>query len=283
LSVELNEEQLSLFQENGFLLIPDVFSPGEIQSMRAESGRLLEFLINSSLANGRTSGRLDLRETPRGSKVVRKIQPVVDLSPCFRAVASDHRVIGPVRQIQDAEPELMEEKFSYKQVLPTLPRGLTTTKAEAKFLLHNDHAYHLAHGYPATIVTCGILVDDSPAESGPLRVWPGSHRQNFVHESVNEKSYQVPAAAIDPESGVDIVARAGSVIFFSDLLLHNSGPNLTSQPRRLLFFSYTPRGSVADPDMRNRPFRAAEAPFEQNYREAKLRNGFVDTFQAPVD
>lgn len=280
--MELSVEQMAFFEESGFLMVPGVFSQLEIETMRAESAALLEFLINSSLANGRTSGRLDIRETSRGFQV-RKIQPIVDISRCFRAIATDEKVVGPIRQIQEAEPELMEEKFTYKQTLPSVPAGLKTTRAEARFLIHNDYAYHEAHGYPTTIVTCGILIDESPRDSGPFHVWPGTHKKNLKHEPVGEKSYQVPATALDPNGGGDIIAKAGSVVFFSDLLVHNSGPNLSPQPRRMLFFSYMPHGSVSDSDARNRPVRMAEAPFEAHYRAEKENKRFVDLFQAPVD
>jgi Phytanoyl-CoA dioxygenase (PhyH) len=277
----LGNEQAEHFQKNGYLLVERMFDDGEVAAMRREADGLLELLVNSSLANGRTSTRLDLRELPAGGQVVRKIQPVVDLSPLFDRLAKDERLVGVLRRLQGDEPELMEDKFSYKQRLAEPVRGLETRKADDRFLMHNDYAYHVGHGYPPTIVTCGIALDDCTEEKGPFHVWPGSHSRHIEHEPVGERSHQVPADRLDPRGGIDVIARAGSAILFSDLLVHNSRPNVSAEPRRILFFSYCPRGSMPDADVRNRPVRRSETDWEQRYRALKAEGIYRDSFRAP--
>src|SRR5581483_10702192 len=119
----ITSEQLQQFRRDGYLVLPAVFHGDEVERMRAEADRILELILNSSLALGRRSGRLDWRELPDGSQIVRKIQPINDLSDYLTEVSNDPRLIGPMRRIMGHEPILMEEKLNYKQPLPQRIEG----------------------------------------------------------------------------------------------------------------------------------------------------------------
>ena len=67
---QLSEKQRSFFNENGYLVLANIFSPEEILEMQQEADYVLELIINSSRANGRKSGRLDWRENSSGTQVV---------------------------------------------------------------------------------------------------------------------------------------------------------------------------------------------------------------------
>jgi len=114
----LTPEQLEQFHRDGYLVLPAVFKAAEIERMRAEADRVLELILNSSLALGRCSTRLDWRQLPDGAQIIRKIQPVNDLSPYLAEISNDPRLLEPMRQIMGHEPILMEEKLNYKQPLP---------------------------------------------------------------------------------------------------------------------------------------------------------------------
>ena len=79
MKTELTGEDLAHFRENGYLVLPQAFNAEEVALMQHEADRILELIINSSLANGRKSGRLDILQTSTGP-MVRKIQPINDLS-----------------------------------------------------------------------------------------------------------------------------------------------------------------------------------------------------------
>ena len=46
---------------------------------------------------------------------------------------------------------------------------------------------------------------------------------------------------VDLDGGSDVLARAGSFVIFSVKTLHNSRPNTTRDPRRLVLFAHAPR------------------------------------------
>src|ERR1700730_8193181 len=136
------ESQIDAFNRDGYFVVPDAFSAEEVGEMEIESDRLFEFLVNSSIANGRTSGRLNIRRSVDGTLTLRKIQPVNDLSPLFSKLSRDVRIRNRVAELLADDPELMEEKLNYKQRFPKVVQGLKVDDGDESFLVHNDWAYH---------------------------------------------------------------------------------------------------------------------------------------------
>src|SRR5688572_30827369 len=114
----LTPEQREQFKCDGYLVIPAAFNGAEVQRMQEEADRILELILNSSLALNRRSRRLDCLTRPNGTLSVRKIQPINDLSDYFTQISNDARLLDPMRDIMQDEPILMEEKLNYKQPLP---------------------------------------------------------------------------------------------------------------------------------------------------------------------
>ena len=83
--------------------------------------------------------------------MVRKIQPINDLSLAFTQAAADERLTGPLRELMDDDPVLMEEKLNYKQPLPQKVEGLPIRPMDDNFPVHNDWAYYKAQNYPQTV------------------------------------------------------------------------------------------------------------------------------------
>jgi ectoine hydroxylase-related dioxygenase (phytanoyl-CoA dioxygenase family) len=276
----LAAEQLEQFQEDGYLVLPAAFGEDEIRRMRVEADRILELILNSSVALQRRSGRLDWRELADGTQIVRKIQPINDLSDYLAQVSNDPRLIQPMRQIMGHEPILMEEKLNYKQPLPQRVEGVEIRATDDRFPVHNDWAYYQAQDYPQDILSSAISMDDSTVESGPLHVWPGSHREHLEHDSVS-LGLQVKPGLIDYEGGVDILAPAGSVMIFHALLVHNSRPNSSGRPRRIMIYSHYPDRVDMGHDVRNGPTRVREQPYEQQYRDMVARGELTPMFTAP--
>jgi len=276
----LTAAQREQFEREGYLVLPAVFSGEEIGRMRAEADRILELILNSSVALRRRSGRLDWRELTDGTQIVRKIQPINDLSDYLAEISNDPRLIVPLRQIMGNEPILMEEKLNYKQPLPHRVEGIEIRSTDDRFPVHNDWAYYRSENYPQDILSSAISLDDSTPESGPIHVWPGSHRKHLEHEQV-PIGLQVNSALIDHNGGVDILAPAGSVMIFHALLVHNSRPNTSGRPRRIMIYSHYPDRVDMGQDVRNGPTRAREQPYEQSYREMVARGEFAPVFAAP--
>ena len=269
------------FQEHGYVAMERVFSEEEVQRMRKEADEILELILNSSNSLQRQSGRLDLVRNEAGY-LVRKIQPINDLSLYLSQISADSRLLDPMRTLMNEEPILMEEKLNYKQPLPCLSFGFETKPRDTdRFPVHNDWAYYRAQNYPQGIISSAITLDDCPAESGPIRIWPGTHKSHLEHESV-DIGLQVQPGLVDFEGGEDLLLPAGSVAFFSSLLVHNSRPNISEKPRRMMIYSHYPASAKMGVDVRNGPTRLREAPYEWEYTRMKLRGEGRDVFSAGV-
>ena len=272
---------IQYFQEHGYVGMERVFSDDEVQRMRKEADDILELILNSSNSLERQSGRLDLVRNEAGF-LVRKIQPINDLSLYLSQISADSRLLDPMRALMNEEPILMEEKLNYKQPLPGLSFGFETKPRDTdRFPVHNDWAYYRAQNYPQGIISSAITLDDCPAESGPIRIWPGTHKSHLEHESV-DIGLQVQPGLVDFEGGEDLLLPAGSVAFFSSLLVHNSRPNISGKPRRMMIYSHYPASAKMGVDVRNGPTRLREAPYEWEYTRMKLRGEGRDVFSAGV-
>ena len=282
MSVSITTEDVDAFHEQGYLVLEEVFDTKEVERMRGEADRILELVVNSSLANDRQSGRLDLVKDDGGERMVRKVQPVNDLSLALAEASDDDRFLDPMREVMDDEPVLMEEKLNYKEPLPERIEGLDPNSPTSGFPVHNDWAYYKQQGYPQSIVSSAICLDDCTAENGPIHVWPGSHTEHLEHESM-ANGLEVPPDAIDHDGREDVLAPAGSVLLFHTLLVHNSKPNESGEPRRLMIYSHYPETAMEMGfDGRNGPARFHESPWEWEYQRKKAAGEFTDRFEAPT-
>ncbi|MCC2683962.1 MAG: hypothetical protein K0R75_861 [Paenibacillaceae bacterium] len=274
---ELTQEQLDQFDRDGYLILEKAFNDEEVRRMREEADYILRLIINSSLANQRKSGRLDWTLMPEGNQHVRKIQPINDLSLYLSQVSNDERLIGPLARIMGSRPVLMEEKLNYKQPLPNPVEGLPIKQGDDRFPIHNDWAYYKAQNYPQDVLSSAISIDDCTVDNGPLHVWPGTHKSHLEHEKA-DIGWEVKSGLVDPSGGVDILAPAGSVMLFHALLVHNSRPNGTLLPRRLMIYSHYPSRISMGIDVRNGPKRLAESPYEHAYYRMKEQGLYQDKF-----
>jgi len=277
-NVELSESDISAFRRDGYLLIESAFSDDELDTFREAADRILELSINATVALGRRHPRLDAKLHDDGTVTVRKIQPINDLDPRLAAIADDERLLGPLRQLMGDEPILMEEKLNPKHTIDTRHVDLSVLATSSfnreigmeGFQLHHDWGYYRQQGYPENTLSSAVAIDGC-AGRGPLRVIPGS------------QLVDAPMADDDPESGSGVVVDgffslddlvsldvpAGSVMLFHAKLVHDSEPNRSGQPRRVMIYSHYPRSHDpdADPDRRNGPIRAYSREFEQRYRD----------------
>lgn len=281
----LTEAQVRQFGEEGCLVLPEVFSPQETAAMAAEADRLLEMAINCSLALGGRSPRLDALRMPDDAETldVRKLQPVNDLSELFRRVSGGERLLGPLRQLLGAEPVLMEEKLNYKQRIacPVFLQRIPTPVGDDRFFLHHDWGYYRMQGYPPEILSSAIAIDEVTSAKGPLRVLPGSHKREWpLKDPDPAHGLGIVRPGLVPESDlVEVLAPAGSVLIFHSLLLHDSPPNRTREPRRILILSHYPDTFSFEEDARNRTGRAAAQRAEARYRAMLAQGAYEDEFR----
>lgn len=259
----LTSRQLEAYQRDGFVLLPASFDEAEVAEWHREADRLVELTINASLALGEVSPRLDLQR--RGDDVIlRKIQPVNDISELFTRVSNDERILQPMRDILGADPVLMEEKLNYKQILPG-PLDLEAGTDGDSFPFHTDLHYFYLDGYPRETISSALSIDETTSDNGPMRLLPGSHLEDWPLKGGWPPVLE--EGAIPKDQLIDITGPPGSLLIFHSALVHASSENRTRGARRIMIYSHYPSTHEVEPDKRNRHLREAGHAHEERARQ----------------
>lgn len=112
-----------------------------------------------------------------------------------------------------------------------------TDKATA-FSWHQDSGY--VHDRHEPYLTCWITLDDVTEENGTVYVLPYSQTgiRTYV-KHVQDEETNDKVGYFGPETGVPVIAPAGSIACFSSVVFHRSGPNLTDRLRRVYLAQYS--------------------------------------------
>lgn len=282
-------DRVEQFREQGYVFLPEFFDRERVEDLRSEANRVLELVVNSSIANDRKSGRLDLVEREDGAQTVRQVTPSIDLTRTFHELAV-RELADLLRPLLGEAPVSIERtaQLNYKMPLPDPVERLDGDPTEDSYPVHNDWAYY--EGWlPRGIVTTAVFLDDVGPDSGPIEVWPGTHAEHVEHED-SEQGLRVSPDDIDYDGGEPVTGPAGSVLFFHSELIHGSGPNESGRPRRLAIYGHAPESKVdaevseggARPEAGDiYPPELRESRYEWNYQKMKDEGEFEDVFEAP--
>ncbi|WP_314174782.1 phytanoyl-CoA dioxygenase family protein [Streptomyces winkii] len=217
------------FDEQGFVRLPGVLSPGVVESYEPEiTSRVIE--LNTQhlpLAERDTYGKAFLQVT----NLWQHSQAVRDLvfSSRLAGIAADLLGVGAVR--------LYHDQALYKE-----PGGGITP-------WHADQYY-----WPLSsdrTVTAWIPLQETPVEMGPLTFAVGSHR--FVHGRdlpISDKSERELQRALAARKLPVLEApyELGDVSFHNGWTFHRASPNRASEPRRVMTVIYMDANiTVAEP------------------------------------
>ena len=219
------------YQREGYLTTAAVVSEESLAQLRAESDRLMHLCNAESVKYARRiEWEVDhlAEEEKRGmEKVIRKLEPVSDLSPVFRQLACAPAITGPISAIFGEPVELFEDKLNLK-----LPGG-------SPYPWHQDWVC-CWRAHTDQLVTCFIYLDEADATNGCLQVVPGSHLGKPILPFRAGSRFEVDPAYVDQSKIVPAPLKAGEMIFFDPYLLHYSDLNRSRSPRRAIIFTYHP-------------------------------------------
>jgi ectoine hydroxylase-related dioxygenase (phytanoyl-CoA dioxygenase family) len=222
---------LEAYRQQGYAVLRGVLDPAECEQARRESARLMELC---GAERDRYAARLEFEvdhlapEHHQGmDRVIRKIEPISDLSPFFAEMALRPAVAGPARVVCGGEVGLFEDKLNLK-----LPGG-------SPYPWHQDWAC-CWRAHTDELATCFVYLDDADMTNGCLQVIPGSHLGRPVHPFRGGGHFEVDPAVVDASLAVSVPLTAGDMIVFDPYLLHFSDLNRGDVPRRAIIYTYYP-------------------------------------------
>ncbi len=220
--IELSGNELNRFNEEGFLIVRNIITPGGLQQMHNECMKAWNaektsfdpsrtWLQNSLLVNIHCH-----------SPVVRNYYfegPLVEIAS---------QIIGP--NIKGATSQL-----TFKMKGNTKPFGW-----------HQDNGYGELEPYNA--LTTLTALDDTDRENGCLWLIPGSHKQGQIKVTQTEEQKKSQSEIIvdaDDALAMPMEMKAGDALIFNCWMLHKSDGNYsTSRDRRILFLRYADADAV---------------------------------------
>jgi len=261
------DDQRQDYEREGYIVLAGLLTPEEIETLRLESDRIAEKVVDEALAVGGQHPRMHAER--QGERVVLvKVSPLNDASPVFADAAAHPRVTGAAAALLGEEAVLLEEKLNYKLTLPGAPD--IETSASETFPLHTDWHFYECDGYPKETLSIAIAIDDNTPANGCLQMVPGSHLRDWRLEP--DGPPYIASDAVNPADLVDVELRAGDGVAFISTLVHGSRENHTTAPRRLLVLSYYPASCDIEYDKRNRGYREDAHRYEERYRDM-VRSG----------
>ena len=186
----LNEIDVEQYARDGYLTAPSVMSPEELAILREESDRVLALCAAEP---ERYAGRIQWERDYLGTddqngmdRVIRKLEPVSDLSPIFARYARHPGIIDPLRQIFNDDVALFEDKLNLK-----LPGG-------SAYPWHQDWAC-CWRAHTDELITCFIYLDDADETMGCLQVVPGSHLGKPICPFKPGSNFEIDPSCVDRE------------------------------------------------------------------------------------
>jgi phytanoyl-CoA hydroxylase len=217
----LRADQISSYQENGFLAVENVVPT----SLITEARQVVDGFVEQSRAVTDHTVVFDLE--PGHSPAEPRVRRLKE--PCAIHEVFDR--ISRLDSILDIVAQLIGPGIRYQGSKLNMKAAAYGSPVE----WHQDFAF-----YPHTnddLLAVGVALDDCTLENGCLLMIPGSHRWPILDHHQDG----VFVGAIDVEREGVVVSRpaavtvpAGGITLHHTRMLHASAPNRSSQPRRLL-------------------------------------------------
>lgn len=217
MSLSSNSELSETYQQNGWVVVEDVFKPEEVEVICAEAMAVSTKELESAVAGYAADQSGD------GTLAPRKIDQPFMKSAIFREAALNRRMRDLLAGFLGREPLLARDQIFMK------PPRFGSAKP-----YHQDNAYFLCSP-PDDVITAWIALDDVDGENGCLRYIDGSHKLGLVpHEPIpGEPHNKAPRADMVDLSRESLgCVRKGGVLIHHGWTLHTSHRNESDRWRR---------------------------------------------------
>jgi len=228
----LSEAQVKFFVENGYLVVPDLISPPEIEELRVDTLKLA-----------------------RGGYPCESLQPVEEH-------LSDDEALKSILCIHQPHfiSEVIEKHVKHPKICGVLSQVTAahvpfwdgSVKCMQSMLFvkppnFQGQAWHQDEIYIPTrdrsLTGAWIAIDDADVKNGCLWIIPGSHRSGYLypqqpHQNTDEFDFAEESYGFDEIEEVPVEVKAGTLVVFNGYLLHRSRKNRSQTYRRVLVNHY---------------------------------------------
>lgn len=220
-SVELSEEQIEFFEENGYVSGVRVLSEEQVEALRRE----LEAFFDPDHDGRELWYEYHTNESPNPDQVLFHALGAWRIRPGFHDVLWSPGFTRPASQLLRGAVRFWHDQLFCK---PAHHGGVVAW--------HQDYSYW-TRTKPLAHLTCWIGLDEATKENGCIHYVPGSHRWELLPvtglagdmDAIQTVLSEEQKEAFEP---VAIELKPGEATFHHPLLVHGSFENRTDRPRR---------------------------------------------------
>jgi 2-aminoethylphosphonate dioxygenase len=224
----LSPSDLAHYQRDGFLVCRGLFDENEVAELRRATDEVQGWpeLPGMWMVYGEQS----LREP--GRRLVNRIENFYPHHPGFKRFFDGDKLLGRASDLFGEPAVLFKDKINFK-----LPGG-------GGFEPHQDQQAGWSV-YAPLFVTALVAIDEATEANGCLELAAGHHTRGLIgHEWAPLTEEDLRGVAFIPHP-----TAPGDAVLFDSFVPHRSGPNLSDEPRRVLYVTYN---RLADGDHRDR-------------------------------
>lgn len=217
----LTARQADQFHRDGYAVLEGVLDPEEVAAAVAEIDPIDR--ETEAFLQTRPDGRFMILE----SGAITFSVHLVARSERLAALAAHPVFTDLCRDLVGDDANLYWDQAVYKK--PEKPR---------RFPWHQDNGYTYVE--PQQYLTCWVALTDASEANGCPWVVPGLHRRGTLRHWMTDLGWRCLEQA---PGAVPVPARAGSIVVFSSLTPHRTGPNLSDGVRKAYIVQFAPDGA----------------------------------------
>jgi ectoine hydroxylase len=223
--MKLDQAQLEQFREDGYVIIPELFSADEVAVLRGE-------------IPGIFAQRRDENFREKDGDTVRTAFATHTYNDVYGKFVRHPRILEPAEQMLDGQVYVHQFKLNAKAAFNgdvwQWHQDYGTWKRDDD--MPEPRAMNLA-----------VYLDDVTEFNGPLYLIPKSHRHGVLDAGHDTKTTSYPLWTLDEQLIRDMVTEGGIVapkgpagtgFFFHGCLVHASPPNISPWDRLIVYVSY---------------------------------------------
>lgn len=217
----ITEDQRRQLDEQGFFVLENVFAPDEMEDVARRIEAFQQRHEERLRAQGGTEGISRANEITFTDHLAEQDETLREFVTRPEFVAITTQLLGP-------DTDLYWNQSVFKN-----PEG------EKEFPWHQDDGYTKV--FPSPYLTLWLALNNATPENGCISVLPGSYKGGLV-EHYDSPLGRVCHDSDDPDQGIRVPVKAGSMAVFWSLTMHKSSPNVSQGTRKAYVIQYAPAG-----------------------------------------
>ncbi|HIB90549.1 TPA: hypothetical protein EYN09_15800 [Candidatus Poribacteria bacterium] len=233
---QLNQDQASFFDRQGYLIIEDALKGNQLHKIQGTSYRVEQ----QTQAEWRqaVANLPDFRPYGLGP-TAHVVYPIINHDDIFLDLLEHPMTISIAMAFMGPDIQMIDNALHIK---PAGSRSHTGWHRDAQTWFHSTEAWTEADQYtwqqmracerPFFKIKIFFCVDDVNEETAPFSVVPGSHKTGEDRVPQYNELEEMP-------NHLKLVGKAGTAILWNGRIWHTAMHNTDTKSRRMLLFNYT--------------------------------------------